>query len=154
MARLYSIVGVINEPLIGIHPFGGFFNAFLERDTRNLEFPFEGMLIDNWGHSKIEGTLTPYDLKFNKIDKGRTDVLEYSFKKRENEMWFGDYHNNTCGFGKAVCSINPFLDNLKLGIANISTEQWAHDLVDNMVKTGRLKKVKDPETGEDLISLA
>jgi len=148
---IYSITGMFNEPnnsRIGI--FGGWF-ALQDSKVSALEASLRGMLIDAHGPSEIFGTLSPHYLKFDKIySQGRTNIA-YVFDKNENGIWLGTYKFEDLE-GKTVCKIEKNWENLQMiEPESVSPEQWAKDLIDDMLKRGMLKEVTNKKGKKFLV---
>jgi len=149
-ADIYSITGMFNEPhgsRIGI--FGGWF-ALQQSATSALEESLRGMLIDPHGASEIFGSLSPLALIFDKKYSSREQIIPYIFDKNENGIWLGRYTFEDLS-GKAVCKIERNWQNLHMiEPESIDPEQWAKDLIEDMVDRGMLKEVRGKK-GEKLL---
>ena len=110
--RLHSFAGVYENPpgglsVVGVSPdepipvaFGGYFKE--NTDTKGIQ----GELVDIYGQSTIEGTLTEEKLEFTKryTDRGVQEMLpaiEYKLIQEETE-WRGTYSFVERDLGKEI----------------------------------------------------
>lgn len=150
---LCSITGLFiqdHSPNI-VHYFGGL--IFLDK-TEWLEESFTGLLIDHFGHSSINGTISPHELKFNKEYIQKQNVITYEFEKNKEGIWQGVYSslNERIGGGRALCKINLDWKNINLTRQEyVNPETWAKEMIKGMITEGMIRIEKDPKTGEDMI---
>lgn len=99
-SHLYGISGRIIQPEtepIRCAAFGGYFRY----DVLD-KLVLDGQLIDCFGPSIIEGTMTEDELSFAKRYEHRKYKIDYEFKKK-NEIWAGTYNSFQAGSGRAEC---------------------------------------------------
>ncbi len=97
-AKLYGIAGWLSQlPDVECAAFGGYFRYdVLDRVL------VDGQLIDLWGSSSIEGTMTENELRFTKMYEHRSDPISYRFRM-QNGIWVGEYNGPETGRGRAQC---------------------------------------------------
>ncbi len=143
MGELYSISGFYEQIFAGTVAFGGFFF----RNNNKLE----GDLLDDAGASAIDGVISDTDLQFLKRYKGRKDIIQYVFTRQQNGFWVGRWTQKveTGGNGRAICKINKDFDDVTR--RRITREEYFHNFIKGMDRTGMVEIYKDPETGEDMV---
>jgi len=150
----YNIMGIIMQPF--------FRNTLFEGIIRCQENGnFRGELTDVRGKSRIEGILKNHEgeMYFRKQYFARNDSIFYLFRKQGN-LWVGVYMGVGVEIGEAQCEIfekNQVIDwNRRVFTEMFSTETAEANsryLIEKMVQEGFLKRVKDSETGEEMLSL-
>ena len=80
--------------------------------------------------------------------QNRKSIWKYQFrKKNEIGLWLGEWVHEQGFSGRAVCKIHDDWEGLRRG----TVDDWAHNLVEDMVDAGILEKFDDPETGEEMV---
>lgn len=149
MGELYSITGLFYESFPGISPWGGFFIRGTEKGPEEIE----GMLVDTYGSSLINGQMGSDSLEFRKqYQENRGQAFDYKFSL-ENGVWLGEYVSTQSDYnGRSICKTNLCLSDLSFRKFDMRTpDGWAKAMVDSMVEGGQLEKFRDPETGEEMI---
>jgi len=151
MAELHSIVGIFHEDFPGISPWGG---HLIKQDNSEIE----GMLIDLYGPSCINGRMGKDFLEFEKQygPENRHQNFHYSFKLK-NGIYVGEYSsgNPLSNYsGKSMCKTNLFIPDTEFRQINLRTpEGYAKALTDSMIEQGLFEEFTDPKTGEKMIRL-
>ena len=136
--------------------FGGFFSVRKNPNEprRNiLAMPFNGSLVDCYGHSEIVGEISSVEMRFNKTYLNNGKIIQYQFKKNEKEIWVGEYSADELignGFAKAKTNLDWAGVNMIVP-RRYDPEGWAKDLLEDMVERRMLKIIKDEETGEEFV---
>ncbi len=151
MGRMYSISGFFQESFVGASPFGGYVIRGIE-GRQGSDF-FEGQLVDNYGPSRIEGIFQSEEsIVFERYYTDGAFVgqgaVDYRFNFNEDSgLWFGSYMFEGSGRGNhAVCALESNFEGLNFQLqSNLSSDEWASNLIEDMVHEGMLKVVEGPE---------
>ncbi len=141
---VYGISGLFRQRFDGITPFGGYFFKAVNQ--------LDGALVDKWGLSRIFGEIEEDRISFNKRYEGKEDDIQYSFQQKEKDgLWLGEWKarfaSGLIDRGRVVCKIHLDWEGFRQG----TIDGWAHNLLEDMVEAGMLRKIEDPKTGEEFI---
>lgn len=150
MAELHSITGLFVEGFPGTSPWAGYFWKGEEDSSEYIE----GQLVDLYGASTIIGTMDEQKLSFLKhytIANGNQE-FEYDFELK-NGVWLGNYKSRRSDYnGRAVCKTHLIFDKMKFRRMDFSTQEgYLEAVFDDMEEKGLLKRVTNPNTGEELL---
>lgn len=69
---------------------------------------FEGCMVDLFGKSVItDFEISINELKFKK-KYAEKPIINYSFNKKEGNIWIGEFSGEHCGLGDSKCIITQF----------------------------------------------
>ena len=151
----YNCIGIIIQPLYRNVIFEGD-NFKHDESTKDIS----GRLEDVWGPSLIKGKLDLYGglFEFDKNYIGRPPI-SYTFKN-ENGLWVGEWNGSDSLDGEALCELfksgeKPRYDwreiSSRATMSQIGAEKWGKNFARELEKRGYVKRIKDPETGEDMV---
>ena len=151
MGNLFSVCGVYNNGSYGILPFGGF---ILRDEPQEKRKTFEGKIADYFGLADVNGAFAEENkIHFEKTYQSGSKMnyrLEFD---KEKGMWLGEFESTISKTnGRVIFRISPFLESLVLNIDKTytSSEEWAENLVKEMLDDGYLVQSKDSE-GRNII---
>ncbi len=150
-----DVLGVILQPF---HENVLFSGKNLEHDTNNR---LNGRLTDAYGLSSISGSLDlsleemNFDKKYDTgISAGVT--IKYKFRK-EGVLWVGEYGWNGNFRGESLCELfetgkRPKTDwDILLRQSQLSSERFAKELIQEMIRDGYFEEVEEAETGRKFL---
>lgn len=114
--------------------------------------PFSGSLVDCYGMSDIDGEISPHEFIFDKKYRHGAQI-KYEFKKNDKGIWVGEYSAGG-GIGKGYATAQTNLDWRGVEFIYpepVNPEEWAKNLLEQMVDNGMLEIVKDNKTGEEVV---
>lgn len=96
--------GHIPIPVINQKLFQGFYSGVIIK--REILSGHEGSMCDQFGYSELsEIEIGESQVKFTKAYVHRKDLIYYSFRLKEGNIWIGEYTGKATGTGISCCTL-------------------------------------------------